>query len=140
MNSIDDLETDLIKKIEDVTSNNLSTKESTTTNEESEILSSSRFLKEVDWNPIEPDPTSTFFKNFTYDFDNLVIYNGGWEWTQLFTKTIIPHGSIISLQFKIVKSVYNAIAIGVSDRQNIHQKTSLSLKNSIAYWGDREVW
>ena len=44
------------------------------------------------------------------------------------------------MDFKIIKSAYNAIAIGISDRSNIVHKTSLSLKNSIAYWGDREIW
>ena len=83
---------------------------------------------------------SAQYGKFVIDFDNVVIYNSGWEWTQLFTRTIIPHGKKITLEFKIIKSAYNAIAIGVSDRSNISQKTSLSLKNSCAYWGDREVW
>lgn len=101
---------------------------------------SSRYFRDVDWNPIEVDPHSLEFRKFVIDLDNRIQYNSGWEWTQLFTKTIIPHGSVISLEFKILKSAYNAIALGISDRSNITQKTSLSLKNSIAYWGDREIW
>ena len=77
---------------------------------------------------------------FKIELGNVLIYNGPWEWTQIFTRTIIPHGEVSSLKFKIINSAYNAIAIGVSDRENICEKSSLSLKNSIAYWGDKELW
>ena len=72
--------------------------------------------EDLDWSPMEVDPNSSSYRKFTFDLDNLIIYNGGWEWTQLFTKTIIPHGSVITLKFKIVKTNYKAIAIGISNR------------------------
>ena len=138
MSSIDDLETNLCRRMEEVTSGKQPDNASTTAYDETETISVSKsIMREVNWNPIEADPTSAHFKKFIIDLDNVIIYNSGWEWTQLFTKTIIPHGSIISLQFKIIKSAYNAIALGISDRANIGEKTSLSLRNSIAYWGDR---
>ena len=94
-------------------------------------------LSKLDWNAIEVDTASSQFLKFNIELGNVVIYNGTWEWTQLFTRTIIPHGKISSLKFKITHSAYNAIAIGISDRENISEKSSLSLKNSIAYWGDK---
>ena len=94
----------------------------------------------LDWNSIEVDTSSSQLKKFKIELGNVVIYAGPWEWTQLYTRTIIPHGKVSVLKFKIIKSTYNAIAIGVSDHENMAQKSSLPFKNCIAYWGDRYVW
>ena len=78
MASIDDLETDLCQRVENIAKGNSvdpSTKDNQSTMDSS---LSTKFFRDVDWNPIEVDPHSAEFRKFIIDLDNQIQYNSGW--------------------------------------------------------------
>ncbi len=58
----------------------------------------------------------------------------------MFTNSKIGFEGTYELKFRVLKSVYNAIAIGVSSASNKHERSSLTKSESICYWGDGEIW
>ncbi len=86
------------------------------------------------------DKKSSQIDKFKIISQSDIIYKGSWDWTQLYTNLKIGFDGIYHVKFKIISTLFSAIAIGVSSDSNAPDRSSLAKMNSISYWGDGEIW